>query len=476
MKAFLSRYRPHYLRSLTYMLQLSEYNVGDYLDWYHRTKDFSHVERRKHLVKTSKALLVWTLAWVIQIALYGGVIIAVAYVETPLRYVIAIAGVMIAPYLTPYVLIVPLLVVRFFVQRPIELSITRQARRRLSSHPAVKIAVAGSFGKTSMREILRTVLSEGKKVAAPPHSYNTPLGISRFIEGLKGDEEILVFELGEYYPGDVRKLSELTQPELGVITGINEAHLHKFKKLERTVGTIFELADWLGDRPLYVNGESPLARSSARAGNIIYTRQGAGKWSVKSSSTGLDGTKFVLALDGSEYSVTTHLLGLHQIGPLIAAADIASELGLSPEQIVRGLAAVTPFDHRLQPQTDQEGVTTLDDSYNGNPSGVKAVIDFLQSVKAHRRFYVTPGLVEMGPKTAEIHNAIGHQLADAGIEEVVLIRNSATPYIEQGLREASFKGHITWFEDGPAAFKALPQLTVKGDVVLLQNDWPDQYS
>ena len=106
---------------------------------------------------------------------------------------------------------------------------------------------------------------------------------------------------------------------------------------------------------------------------------------------------------------------------------------------------------------------------------MKAVIDFLASLKGYRRFYVTPGLVEMGDTTKAIHKEIGRQLSEADIEKVILIRNSVTSYIEEGLRENHFKGEIMWFSDALAAFAALPHLTVQGDVVLLQNDWPDQY-
>ncbi|MDP2656311.1 MAG: cyanophycin synthetase, partial [bacterium] len=118
----------------------------------------------------------------------------------------------------------------------------------------------------------------------------------------------------------------------------------------------------------------------------------------------------------------------------------------------------------------------LDDSYNGNPDGVRVVINFLASLKHHRRWYITPGLVEMGDKTKEIHHDIGYQLASAGIEKVVLIKNSVTPHIERGLKESQFSGEIMWFDDALSAFAALPHLTVSGDVVLLQNDWPDQYN
>ena len=170
------------------------------------------------------------------------------------------------------------------------------------------------------------------------------------------------------------------------------------------------------------------------------------------------------------------LLVLHQIGPLSAAADMAFLLGLTPEQIQKGVKKIKPFDHRLEPKMDSSGVITLDDSYNGNPDGAGAVIDFLASLKNHRRFYVTPGLVEMGFRIDVVHKEIGDKLAKAQIEKVILIKNSVTPYIERGLKEAGFKGEIRWFNDALSAFNALPSLTVKGDIVLLQNDWPDQYA
>ena len=369
-----------------------------------------------------------------------------------------------------------LLVVGAFLQRPIEAVIVRHARGRLAGNKAVKIAIAGSYGKTSMREILKTVLGAGKHVAAPPGSYNTPLGIAKFVRQLTGNEEVLVFELGEYYRGDVKRLCELVRPDIGVVTGVNEAHLEKFGDLEQTKRTIFELADYLGDRRLYVNGENEIARRAARAGARLYSREGAGAWEVERAQTNVQGTSFTLKSDSGELSVRSRLLGLHNVGPLAVAADIASNLGLTLQEIEKGMDATKPFEHRLEPKTDAQGVTTLDDSYNGNPDGVHAVIEFLSSLRGGRRWYVTPGLVEMGPKKEEIHKEIGRQLARAGIEKVILIRNSVTPFIQAGLQEEQYGGEILWFEKALDAFAALPNLTVKGDIVLLQNDWPDQYA
>jgi len=360
------------------------------------------------------------------------------------------------------------------VQYPVEQKILKMAKERISKHRSLKIAIAGSFGKTSMREILKTVLSQGKKVAAPPHSYNTPLGISEFMETLSGDEDVVIFELGEYYPGDIRKLCELVHPDIGIITGINEAHLKKFKTLDRTVDAIFELSEYVAPQKLYINGESQLAKIRADK-NIVYDRTGIGDWRVKEPLSDLNGTSFFLVKGTTTLKVNSSLLGMHQIGPLSLAAEVAAQVGLSPNEIQLGLSKTIPFEHRLKPMKDSSGVVTLDDSYNGNPDGVNAVINFLASLKNHRRFYVTPGLVEMGSETELLHKVIGKKLAEAEIEKVVLIKNSVTPFIEQGLKESHYRGEVLWFDDALDAFRALPNLTVTGDVVLLQNDWPDQY-
>jgi UDP-N-acetylmuramoyl-tripeptide--D-alanyl-D-alanine ligase len=476
MKNWLSRYHPKYVRSLVYLLQSCEYDIRDYVKWHWRVKNFNQVEQRKVLVKTNKARLIYGLAWLILIAVYV-LAVSVLWLEIGLiKYFIFAAIILASPYILAYGLIIPLVLVKILIQWPIEKIIIKRAGQKLKKHKAFKIAIAGSFGKTSFRELLKTVLAENKKAVAPPHSYNTPLSISRFILSLNGDEDVIIFELGEYRPGDIQKLCFLTQPELGIITGVNEAHLEKFKNLDQTAKTIFELADWLKDKPLYINGESDLAKKKALPSHIMYNREGVGKWKVINPHTDLGGTSFNLVSGNQQLNLKTKLLGLHQIGPLTAVVDIAQNLGLTLEQIKHGVGKTRPFDHRLEPKIDSQGVITLDDSYNGNPDGVKVIIEFLASLKGSRRLYVTPGLVEMGSRTKIIHQEIGIQLARAGIEKVILIRNSVTPFIAEGLENGNYQGELIWFDNSLEAFGALPHLTVKGDVVLLQNDWPDQYA
>ncbi len=476
MKKYFSRFHPRYIRSLVYMLQASEYVVHDYLRWLRRVEDFRTVEIRKKIVPTYKARFLLAIAWVMLGILYAGAIACILLLEAPLRIALFVVVASMAPYLLAYTILIPLSLIEIFIQRPITRGKIRRAAEKLHKLPAIKIGVAGSYGKTSMREILVTVIREGKRVAAPERSINTPLGICDFIESLKGDEEVLVFEMGEYYPGDIAYLSRLIRPDIGIITGINEAHLQKFGSIENTTRTIFELAGYLGHKPLYVNGENEYVRKAAAPQHIAYSKTGVADWQIEKAKSELSGTSFELVQQAIRIPVASKLLGLHHIGPLAAAADVASRVGISIEAIARGLNKTSAYDHRLVPIYDPSGVTTLDDSYNGNPDGAAAGIAFLGSLTGRRRFYVTPGLVEMGSQTSAVHKEIGKKLAEAGIEKVVLIKNSVTPYIEQGLKENNFTGEILWYQNAQLAFSALPLLTAKGDVILLQNDWPDQYA
>ncbi len=471
----LTRYYPRYVRSLVYMVQASEYCARDFLAWYRRTEDFAHVENRKSIVWTVKARALYALSWVAIVLWVIGIIAYAGFTQSDFTFALSGTLIVLTPFVFPYALVGILLLVNM-AQRPIEARLVREAKATLERHPGIKIAIAGSYGKTTMREILRIVLSTSKKVAAPPGSYNTPLGIAAFVKTLAGDENVVIFELGEYYPGDIKKLCDFVQPDVGIITGVNEAHLEKFGTLDKTTATIFELADFMGDTPIYINAENTLAREYAREGDILFSREYVGQWRVGGAQTDLRGTSFRIAHGGDIIRGASTLLGLHMVGPLAAAAVIARELGATLEEVEAGVKETKAFDHRMQVRIDNAGVITIDDSYNGNPDGAAAVIAFLAGITGHKRYYVTPGLVEMGARKEVVHKEIGRLLADAKIENVVLMQNSVTPFIEAGLREHGFKGKVLWYEDMPKALTSLAHTTVSGDIVLIQNDWPDQYA
>jgi UDP-N-acetylmuramyl pentapeptide synthase len=235
LKKFLSLYSHKFASSLVYMLQASEYDIGEFMAWFKRSNDLSVVARRAHLKLTPKASLLLAFAWVmIIIEAVVLVLLLTRAIFLPPWYAAAIIFLLIAPYVTLISLLLVLWMGSYILQRPRETKIIAEASRRIEHQRAKRIAIAGSYGKTSFKEMLQTILSESLSVAATPGNMNTPIGISRFVKTLTGKEDVLIFELGEYYPGDIANLSALVKPQMGIITGINEAHLSRFKTIART--------------------------------------------------------------------------------------------------------------------------------------------------------------------------------------------------------------------------------------------------
>ncbi len=168
------------------------------------------------------------------------------------------------------------------------------------------------------------------------------------------------------------------------------------------------------------------------------------------------------------------MIGLHTVGVTAAAISIADTLGLSTKQIEAGVAKIKPFEHRMEPKK-AHGAWIIDDTYNGNSDGVKAGLSLLKDSKAKRRIYVTPGLVEQGSKTQQVHQAIGRQAAESA-DMVVWMKNSVTDFIVSGLEHAKFKGELLIIDDPLDFYTNLEHFVAAGDVVLMQNDWTDNYA
>jgi len=478
MKHFWTRFHPSYPRTIIYMLQSSEYNIGNYFIWLNRTKNFLSVTRRRNLDYTIKASLLLVTAWLILLCVYTFVIYAIIKSIISMDILIALLGVvlfMISPMIVAFGITIPLFIGHKLIQEPKQRKTLKAASDIILKHSAIKIAIAGSYGKTTAKEILQTVLSETKKVAHTPGNINTPIGISRFIKKLDHKEDVIIFELGEERVGDVRKLCELTKPDIGVITGINEAHLSSFGTLELTTATIFELKGYLGDKPLYKNTESLLVKAEVTDGDkLAFSRKGVNGWHVSDIKTSIIGTKFVAQKDDKIISASTGLLGEHNIGTILVAVDIADSIGLTSVQIEAGINKTKPFEHRMQPKFIH-GAWVIDDTYNGNSEGVQAGLLLLKSLDAKRRIYITPGLVEQGIKTKEVHEKIGRQIAKVA-DVVVLMNNSVTDYILAGLKESGFDGKLIIADDPLKFYSNLDAFVAAGDVVLMQNDWTDNYA
>lgn len=460
------------------MLQSTEYQVSPYIHWYRRTKDFSRVMYRRKLEKTRAAkllLLAISLGMIVQI-LAGLLLVWLGYKNN--QVIVTILGtilVVIYPFVWAYAIVVPLWLGRVLIMWPKERKLIKASAQIFKKHPGVKIAVAGSYGKTSMKELLKTVLSEGLDVAATPANKNVASSHAVFAQKLTGKEQVVIIEYGEGAPGDVARFAQTTDPNLGVITGLAPAHLDHYPSLEAAGVDIFSLADYVGQDNVYVNGQSVAAKPFLKPENHVYTEEGVGGWKVSNISVGFEGTSFTMKKHTKTMHLHSGLLGRHQVGPLAMVAALAEKLGLTAAQIEAGVAKTVAFEHRMQARAVR-GAWILDDTYNGNIDGLKAGLRLLTDLPAKRKIYVTPGLVDQGIENERVHLALGRAIAHAKPDEVVLMENSAYPFIQAGLEAEKYAGKVIVQTDPLDYYTNIEHFLAAGDVLMMQNDWTDNYN
>ncbi len=461
------------------LLQLEQYDLGRYFSVLARRYSVSEDMRQK-AVWTAKLKAITLLAAIAAVA----VIALVAYYANAIAApIIAIFSIFFFPAYIALAVLVTLPLDSYAKSR-----IIRKAKRKLAQFPNLKVVgITGSYGKTTMKAVLATILTERFVTLATPESVNTPVGIARFIlEKLAKETDVFVVEMGAYRIGDIRELCALTPPNVAVLTGINEAHVERFGSLMNTISAKFEIVRYAKkDAIAVLNAEDKRVRAG-------YEKNIAGRTAIFYGDTAGDMPRYGIAdirfepdglrqsfsltnTHGEAYRLSTPLLGGYAPATIMGAVCVAETLGMTRAEITHGVAMTRPVAHRLEPFNAANGIVVIDDSYNGNPDGAREAVRVLARFKNRRKIYVTPGLVEMGERSAEIHRAIGTDLA-AVADMVILIQNSATAHIAEGLKNAGFKNQdILWFANAVSAHAALPTTLKSGDVVLFQNDWPDNY-
>lgn len=470
-------YSPAFPKLITYMLQACEYKVLDYLRWFWNTDDFSQVQVRKELDKTRVASEIYQFLTVGIVAeiFFGLVLIILGLAGKVTGGVgFGLALIIFYPVFWSQAICFPLFLGRVFVYIPKERKLVAKSKRIFSSTKAKKIVVAGSYGKTTMKDLLATVLKEGKKVAVTPGNKNVPLSHAVFASKLKGDEDLLIIEIGEGAPGDVVRFADTIKPDMAVITGLSSAHLDRYKTIEAAGKDIFSLSKIVKLDNLFINGESKMAEPFIPKGANIYTSSGALGWKVSDASTSVKGTSFTLKKGTKTLKLHSSLIGLHQVGPLAFVAALSDKLGLSSQQITQGIAKTKAYEHRMQPY-ELNGAVVIDDTYNGNIEGIRVGTELLANLEAKNKIYITPGLVAQGKETIPVHVRLGKLVAKANPDKVILMKNSVTKYIEEGLREAGYNGQIVIEKDPIKVYSNLSSLVASGDLVLMQNDWADNY-
>ena len=353
-----------------------------------------------------------------------------------------------------------------------------RAKKKLASMPnLIKIGITGSFGKTTTKHILNVMLSTKYNVCMSPHSFNTPMGLTKVINNyLQPDHEVLIAEMGARQVGDIAYLCNLIHPKHAIITGVGNQHLATFGSLENIYKAKKELVDAIQDGYICFNAQN--------AGSLkMYNECTKDKYlcgidgdyfvSVKNIKTTNKGSTFDLEIDGEVESCTTKLLGKSNLEDIALASALAYKMGVSPLGIKNAISQLKPIPHRVE-LIEENGLTIIDDSFNSSVESSTNALDTLALFEGEK-IVVTPGLVELGDSEYSENVAFGEKIAKVA-NKVIIVNKTNKQALSTGLIKSGFdEKNILQVETLNDAKAKLKDILVGGEVVLFENDLPDNY-
>ncbi|MBI4610409.1 MAG: UDP-N-acetylmuramoyl-tripeptide--D-alanyl-D-alanine ligase [Candidatus Rokubacteria bacterium] len=333
------------------------------------------------------------------------------------------------------------------------------------------VAVTGSNGKTTTKEMTAAVLGTRWSVLKSAASFNNQWGLPLTLLGLSHEYEAAVLELGANQPGEIAYLAELCRPTVAVVTTVAVVHTEFFKTLEGVreekaalVRAVFE------EGSVVLNGDDPRVRAMARdaRGRVIVVglARDARVRAVGELQERADGIGFTLEIDGRRRAVRLAFLGPHNVTNALASAGAGVALGLSLDEIAAGLEAARPLKGRLVWRR-AGSIRILDDTYNANPASVRAALAALAPARGAGRLLVALGdMLELGDSAAAAHRDVGRLVAECGAAEFVgvgsLMRHAAEAARDAGLLESR---HVETFQEAVAL---LLKRLAPGDTLLVK--------
>lgn len=321
------------------------------------------------------------------------------------------------------------------------------------------VAVTGSNGKTTTKEMLASILGRTGEGLKTSGNLNNLIGLPRMLFQLGTDHRWVVLEMGMSEPGEIDRLAEIARPDVGVITNVSPAHLQSMGTVEAVASAKGELFLRLArGRHAVYNADDPFVAVLPSPQGIVRISFGFGRADVRAENyeeLGRDGQSFLLALPSEKIPVRLKAFGRHNTLNALAAAAAAYALKVSPEDIRAGLEAFVPFEKRLAPE-DLGDVLLVDDSYNANPASMKAALLTLgQLAGSGRAIAVLGDMLELGDASRPAHEEIG-RLAAAKVERLYVFGERAGDVA---------KGALAGGMDGSGIFVATSHQEILDDLL-----------
>ena len=288
------------------------------------------------------------------------------------------------------------------------------------------VAVTGSVGKTTAKDMIACVLGQKYNVLKTEGNFNNNLGLPLTVLRLAPEHEMCVLEMGMDRFGEIDYLAGAVKPDVGVITNIGDAHIERLGSRENIFKAKCELLPHVkADGLLVLNGDDdflPSLRGNAPV-SAVFCGGGEGL-GYRAEVTGGDGLSYItcrLTTPDGEQEVDVPALGSHMVYPITMAAAVARRFGLTGEEIARGLSSFIPTKMRMNVHRRADNVAVLDDTYNANPQSMKAAINVLSASGAGHKVAILGDMLELGEFSRDLHTGVGEFMGDKGIDCLIAV-------------------------------------------------------
>lgn len=332
------------------------------------------------------------------------------------------------------------------------------------------VAVTGSNGKTSTKDMIASILSTCFNTLKTQGNYNNELGLPLTLLQLKSHQAAVV-EMGMRGLGEIDFLAEMAKPTCAVITNIGEAHLERLGSVKNIAQAKGEVLDHIGKEGFAIlHADSPYMEEQAiRCKGSVWKFSVGGEADISASNLRPEsgGVRYNVSYPGGQGEVYLPVPGSHNVANSLAAIGVGLKLGLSFENIVQGLEELVLTHMRLE-VIQVQGLTIINDTYNASPASTKAAIRVLEETPATRRIAVLGNMFELGDFSEDGHSAVGEVAARAGVAHLVTVGDLAK-YIALGGAQGGLPGErIHQCDENIEAIKLLKDLLKKGDAVLVK--------
>lgn len=314
------------------------------------------------------------------------------------------------------------------------------ARFWRKQHPIPLVAVVGSNGKTTTKEMVARIVGKRYTVLKNPGNFNNLIGLPLSLLKMGPQDQVAVVEMGMNRRGEIRRLTYIAEPDLGILTNIGPVHLEGLESIEGVMEAKGELLEVMNEgKRLIFNADDPRVSKLSkgfRGAKTSFGIRGPADWVATDIKTMEDGElSFQIEGPMGKIPISLKLMGGHQVYNALASAATASHLGLGAEEIRDGLEGFQPPPMRMELIIVGKGIKIINDAYNANPASMRSALHTLGQMRGGRKVAVLGDMAELGGYAPQAHTEIGHVVRERGIDCLMIIGEFATS-VAQGAREA----------------------------------------